>query len=133
MAGRRMEALTLTEAEQSELTVLAGRPKTAQALAQRARIILACAEGLETRVSARPLACKNVLVSEGEDPPICKETLELERLQREFLKGPHERPLVSVRYDIWAVAESLRHLAGRRFEVPEEREHSRDYHGVGPS
>jgi hypothetical protein len=39
MAGRRLKALTLrtlTEAERSELTVLAARPKTAQALAQRA-------------------------------------------------------------------------------------------------
>ena len=55
MAGRRLEALTLTEAEQSELTVLAGRPKTAQALAQRARIILACAEGLENKAVSRQL------------------------------------------------------------------------------
>jgi hypothetical protein len=49
MAGRRLEALTLTEAERSELTALAARPKTAQALARRARIMLACAEGLENK------------------------------------------------------------------------------------
>ena len=50
MAGRRLEALTLTEAERCELTALAARPKTAQALAQRARIVLACAGGLENKM-----------------------------------------------------------------------------------
>src|SRR3954454_10763918 len=55
MAGRRLEALMLTDAERSELTALAARPKTAQALAQRARIILACAEGLENKAVSRQL------------------------------------------------------------------------------
>ena len=55
MAGRRLEALTLTDAERSELTALAARPKTAQALAQRARIILACAEGLENKTVSHQL------------------------------------------------------------------------------
>jgi len=55
MAGRRLEALMLTDAERSELTALASRPKTAQALAQRARIILACAEGLENKAVSRQL------------------------------------------------------------------------------
>jgi hypothetical protein len=36
MAGRRLEALRPTDAEQSELMALAARPKTAQALALRA-------------------------------------------------------------------------------------------------
>ena len=55
MAGRRLEALTLTEAERFELTALASRPKTAQALAQRARIILACAEGGENKAVSSDL------------------------------------------------------------------------------
>jgi len=55
MAGRRLETLTLTDAERSELTTLAARPKTAQALAQRARIILACAEGLENKAVGQEL------------------------------------------------------------------------------
>jgi transposase len=55
MAGRRLEALTLTDAERSELTALAARPKTAQALAHRARIILACAEGLENKAVSQEL------------------------------------------------------------------------------
>ncbi|HET6605886.1 MAG TPA: helix-turn-helix domain-containing protein, partial [Rhodopila sp.] len=55
MAGRRLEALILTEAERSELTTFGARPKTAQGLAQRARIILACAEGLENKTVSRQL------------------------------------------------------------------------------
>ena len=50
MAGRKLEALVLTEVEKSELTALAARPETAQALAGRARIVLACADGLENKV-----------------------------------------------------------------------------------
>jgi transposase len=55
MAGRRLEALRLTDLEQSELTRLAARPKTAQALALRARIILACADGLENKAVSHRL------------------------------------------------------------------------------
>jgi transposase len=45
MARRRLEPLVLNEEECSELKALASRRKTAQALALRARIVLACAEG----------------------------------------------------------------------------------------
>ena len=55
MAGRRLEPLSLTEAEKSELTALAARPKTAQALAARARIVLACADGLEDKTVGQQL------------------------------------------------------------------------------
>jgi transposase len=55
VAGRRLEVLTLTDGERSELAAFAARPKTAQALAQRARIILACAEGLENKAVSRQL------------------------------------------------------------------------------
>ena len=55
MAGRSLEALVLTETEKSELTALATRPKTAQALAGRARIVLACADGLENKAVGRQL------------------------------------------------------------------------------
>ena len=55
MAGRRLAALTLTEAERTELTALAARPKTAQVLAQRARIVLACADGLENKMASLQL------------------------------------------------------------------------------
>jgi transposase len=45
MAGRQLAPLVLSEGERAELESLAGRRKTAQALALRARIVLACAEG----------------------------------------------------------------------------------------
>jgi hypothetical protein len=57
MAGRRLEALTLTEAERSELTALAARPKTAQVLAQRADRPGLCRRGRRTRWSAANLVC----------------------------------------------------------------------------
>ena len=43
--GRPKADLVLTEAERAELTRWARRAKTAQFLAMRARIVLACAEG----------------------------------------------------------------------------------------
>jgi transposase len=49
MARRRLEALVLTDGERSELTALAARRNTAQALALRAKIILRCAEGRENK------------------------------------------------------------------------------------
>jgi hypothetical protein len=55
MAGRRLEALTLTEVEKSELKALSARAKTAQALAGRARIVLACADGLENKAVGQQL------------------------------------------------------------------------------
>jgi transposase len=55
VAGRRLEALRLTDEERSDLTALADRPKTAQVLALRARIILACAEGLENKTVSEQL------------------------------------------------------------------------------
>ena len=55
MAGRRLEALDLTETEKAELTALALRPQTAQALAQRAWVVLACAEGLGNKAVGQQL------------------------------------------------------------------------------
>jgi transposase len=52
--GRPIPALKLTENERESLSQWMRRPKSAQALAQRARIILACAEGLNnTQVGDR--------------------------------------------------------------------------------
>jgi transposase len=54
MAGRRVPGLKLEESEQEELQALVSRRKTAQALALRARIVLACAQGGENQeVAAR--------------------------------------------------------------------------------
>ena len=52
MRGRPKTELVLTEAEHEQLTALTLRRKTAQALALRARIVLACAQGVDNKVVA---------------------------------------------------------------------------------
>ena len=47
--GRAAVAITLSAAERREMEGLAGRRKTAQGLARRARIVLAAADGLENK------------------------------------------------------------------------------------
>jgi transposase len=52
MASRQLAALELSESERAALRLLAARRKTAPAL--RARIVLACAEGVQNKqVAAR--------------------------------------------------------------------------------
>jgi len=54
---RQLSPLILSDKERAELKALAGRRKTAQALALRARIVLACAEGSQNKeVAAKLLA-----------------------------------------------------------------------------
>lgn len=53
--GRPKPALTVTELEQRELESLAHRSRSAPALARRARVVLACAEGADNRTVARRL------------------------------------------------------------------------------
>lgn len=55
MAGRRLAVLVLCDDERAELTALAARRKTAQALALRARIVLRCATGAENQQVAADL------------------------------------------------------------------------------
>src|SRR4051812_129327 len=52
MSGRPKAQLVLTPKEREELVALTLRRKTGQALAQRARIVLACADGLDNKVVA---------------------------------------------------------------------------------
>ena len=54
--GGRFAPLGLDEVERAELTSLASRRSTAQGLALRARIILACVEGEQSKVVAARLA-----------------------------------------------------------------------------
>ncbi len=53
--GRPIAPLTLTKEERETLERWARRPKSAQALAQRARVLLVCAEGLSNTVVATRL------------------------------------------------------------------------------
>ena len=56
--ARPLAELALTDDERQTLTTWASRPKSTQRLATRARIVLACAEGLENkRVAAKLRAC----------------------------------------------------------------------------
>ena len=55
MAGRQLAGLILSDAERAELMSLAARRKTAQAVALRARIILACAAGQQNKAVAASL------------------------------------------------------------------------------
>ena len=50
-----LPALKITPAERAELSSLAARRSTAQALALRARIVLACAEGGENKAIAEEM------------------------------------------------------------------------------
>jgi transposase len=63
MAGRRAAPqVVLSESERSELKALAGRRKTAQAMAMRARIVLTCAEGLQSKQVAVQLGVDRATV-----------------------------------------------------------------------
>lgn len=63
MAGRRAApAVVLNKVERSELTALAGRRKTAQGMAMRARIVLACAEDLQSKQVAAKLGVTEATV-----------------------------------------------------------------------
>ena len=55
MAGRQLAALVLSDAERTELTSLAARRSTAQALALRARIVLRCATERQNKQVAADL------------------------------------------------------------------------------
>jgi transposase len=61
--GRPKAALVLTEAEQEQLQIWSRRRKTAQALALRSRIILACSAGAESKAVAAHLAVAKQTVS----------------------------------------------------------------------
>jgi transposase len=63
MAGRQLAPLILSDDERSELKALASRRKTAQALALRARIVLACAEGSQNKEVAAKLGVDQATVS----------------------------------------------------------------------
>src|SRR5258705_13992231 len=53
--GRPTKPLNLTAEERDKLTMLARRPKSAQAMAMRARIVLGCDEGLTNGAVAKKL------------------------------------------------------------------------------
>ena len=56
-SGRPKAELILTEEERDQLTRWSRRAKSAQALALRSRIVLACAEGADNKTVAARLGC----------------------------------------------------------------------------
>jgi transposase len=60
--GRPKEPLILMDAEREQLERWARRPKSSRRLAQRSRIVLACAEGEDNSVVAETLAVSKVTV-----------------------------------------------------------------------
>ncbi len=64
--GRPIPMLTLTDEERDMLERWARRPTTAQALAQRARVVLACAGGVtNTRVARERSGCAPTVLGAG--------------------------------------------------------------------
>src|SRR5665647_2579541 len=61
-SGRPKAELVLTEAERDQLTRWSRRAKSAQALALRSRIVLACAGGVDNKTVAVRLGCAGVTV-----------------------------------------------------------------------
>jgi len=62
-SGRPKAALILTPEEHEQLVRWSRRAKSAQALALRSKIVLACAEGLDNKVAAERLGCEEHTVS----------------------------------------------------------------------
>jgi transposase len=60
--GRPKQALALSEEEQTRLQSLAHRARNQPALARRARVVLACAEGMDNRSVADKLRCSRATV-----------------------------------------------------------------------
>src|SRR5215475_2472569 len=55
--GRPKQPLILTEEERNRLQSLAHRSRSQPLLARRARVVLACADGLDNKAAARKLRC----------------------------------------------------------------------------
>ena len=64
--GRPKEPLVLSEEEQARLQSMAHRARSQSLLARRARVVLACGEGLDNHAVARKLRCSLGMVVSGE-------------------------------------------------------------------
>src|SRR5579862_6854409 len=60
--GRPKQPVTLTEEERGRLQSLAHRARSQSLLARRARVLLACAAGMDNKAAARKLRCSKGMV-----------------------------------------------------------------------
>src|SRR3974377_421467 len=74
--GRPTKPLLLTPEEREKLAMLARRPRSAQAIAMRARIVLACGEGLSNSAAASKVHVTGATVYKW------RERLRVDRLER---------------------------------------------------
>src|SRR5437667_3456186 len=79
--GRPKRPLTLTEDEQERLQALAHRARSQPALARRARVVLACAQGLANNAVAKRLRCSLGMVGKWRS-----------RFLRSRLEGLYDEP-----------------------------------------
>jgi transposase len=80
-SGRPKQALVLTEEEQERLKSMAHRARHQPALARRARVVLACAEGLANKSVAKRLHCSLGMVGKWRS-----------RFLKTGLKGLYDEP-----------------------------------------
>src|SRR5436190_21319993 len=79
--GRPKQALRLSEEEQGRLRSLAQRARSLPAVARRARVLLACAEGLDNKAVAKKLRCSLGMVGKWRS-----------RFLKERLEGLYDEP-----------------------------------------
>jgi transposase len=81
MPGRQLRPLTMTEKERAELERWARRPKSSQSLAQRAKIVLRCADGHSNNEVAEGVGVSSLTVGKWR-----------ERFRRDRLQGLSDAP-----------------------------------------
>src|SRR5215831_13714746 len=79
--GRPKQPLILTEEERNRLQSLAHRARSQPLLARRARVVLACAEGLDNQAAAKKLRCSKGMVGKWRD-----------RFRKARLEGLYDEP-----------------------------------------
>src|SRR6202048_3880804 len=84
--GRPKQALSLTEEEQDRLQSLAHRARSQPLLARRARVVLACGEGLDNKTVARKVRASLGMVGKWRARFL---QARLEGLYDEPRPGPH--------------------------------------------
>jgi hypothetical protein len=113
--GRPKATLKLNEDKKRELTSLAHRSRSAPALARRARIGLACAEGHDNRTVARNLRLTPAIGRQVAQP-ICAGAVPPDREVHMVMDnyGTHKTPLICA----WFAKRPRFHIHSRPLMVP---------------